>query len=147
MRKHNIGRISIVIIALNVIFLLVYMADRNDTKPQTVQTKQETVTEQTTIYADETVDGSYVTTFENIISDHAYSKEEIAIIKSYEFYLTDIITNTDGVKITGNEVMIYAADDQFASYVNKSLNYILKEREDQNYDEQRDIKSVNNQRK
>ena len=130
MRRHNIGRISIVIIVLNVIFLLIYITSKNDTQPQSVQTKQETVTEQTTIYTDETVDGAYITAFENIIADHKYSKEEIAIIQSYQFYLTDIITNTNDVTITGNEVMIYAADDQFTSYVNKSLNYILKERED-----------------
>lgn len=128
MRRHNIGRISILIIALNIIFLLIYMANKNDTQPQNVQTKQETVTEQTTIYADETVDGSYITAFENIIADNRYSKEDIAIIKSYQFYLTDIITNTQDIKISDGEVMIYAADDHFVSYVNKAFKQILRKR-------------------
>ena len=128
MRKHNIGRISIIVIALNVIFLLVYMSEKNNPTVQTTQTQQEEVVQKSmVIYTDETVDGAYTTSFENMITDKKYSDEEIKVLQSYEFYLTDLITNTDSFIIKDHEVIIYAADDNFATNVNLVLEKILRE--------------------
>lgn len=128
MRKHNIGRISIIVIVLNVIFLLVYMSEKNNPNPQMTQTQQEEIVQTSmVIYSDETVDGAYTTSFENIVTDKKYSDEEIRILQSYEFYLTDLIANTDSFIIKDHEVIIYAADDNFATNVNLVLEKILKE--------------------
>lgn len=128
MRKHNIGRISIIVIVLNVIFLLVYMSEKNNPTVQTTQTQQEEVVQKSmVIYTDETVDGAYTTSFENMITDKKYSDDEIKVLQSYEFYLTDIITNTDSFIIKDREVIIYAADNSFPTNVNLALEKILKE--------------------
>lgn len=128
-RKHNIGRISIIIVALNVIFLLTYMAEKNELEVQKTQSQQkiEEVVEKKSmlIYEDETVDGSYAETLENIITSKKYDEEEIQKIMLYEFYLTDIVTNTKSVTISDNEVMIYAADQYFPKYVEEALTKIL----------------------
>lgn len=131
MRKHNIGRISIIVIVLNVIFLLVYMSEKNNPNPQTTQTQQEEIVQTSmVIYTDETVDGTYTTSFENIVTDKKYSDEEIRVLQSYEFYLTDLITNTDSFIIDDHEVIIYAADEKnFSTYVNEALQNILNEEE------------------
>lgn len=127
MRKHNIGRISIIVIVLNVIFLLVYMSEKNNPNPQTTQTQQEEIVQTSmVIYTDETVDGAYTTSFENIVADKKYSDEEIKLLQSYEFYLTDLITNTDSFIIKDHEVIIYAADDNFYTYINEALEKILR---------------------
>ena len=126
MRKHNIGRISIVIIALNIIFGLVYLADRNDTSFWTTQTEQEEVIKtDMVITLDTTVNGEYVTMLENIISDQKYNKEALSIVSSYEWYLTDNITNTENYAINDRQIIIYAADDNYVAYVNKILNTII----------------------
>lgn len=131
MRKHNIGRISIIVIVLNVIFLLVYMSEKNNPNPQMTQTQQEEIVQTSmVIYSDETVDGAYTTSFENIVTDKKYSDEEIRILQSYEFYLTDLIANTDSFIINDHEVIIYAADEKnFSTYVNEVLKNILNEEE------------------
>lgn len=126
MRKHNIGRISIVIIALNIIFGLVYLADRNDTSFWTTQTEQEEVIKtDMVITLDTTVNGEYVTMLENIISDQKYNKEALSIVNSYEWYLTDNISNTENYAINDSQIIIYAADDNYVAYVNEILNTII----------------------
>ena len=126
MRKHNIGRISIVIIALNIIFGLVYLADRNDTSFWTTQTEQEEVIKtDMVITLDTTVNGEYVTMLENIISDQKYNKEALSVVSSYEWYLTDNITNTENYAINDSQIIIYAADDNYVAYVNEILNTII----------------------
>lgn len=129
MRKHNIGRISIVVILLNIIFVAVYLADKNDAAfwNTTSETEvEEVIQTEMMISMDETVDGMYITMLENIISDQKYSKENLFAIRSYEWYLTDNIVNTENYLIAEKEVMIYAADDNFQTYVYEILNEITK---------------------
>ena len=124
MRKHNIGRISIILIFLNIIFLLVYLADKNDVSFQNEQvTEGETVVQtEMVIYMDETVDGEYLTILENLISNQKYDKEALSVVRSYEWYLTDNIVNTTSYTITDNKITIYTADDVFCDYVNTVLD-------------------------
>lgn len=128
MRKHNIGRISVVIIFLNIIFVLIYLADKNGVSLQnsTETTEvEEVVQADMQITMDETVDGEYVTMLENIISDKKYSNEELAAIKAYSWYLTDNINNSNNYIISDDEIVIYAADDNFVTYVNDVLSHII----------------------
>lgn len=128
MRKHNIGRISVVIIFLNIIFVLIYLADKNGVSLQnsTETTEvEEVVQADMQITMDETVDGEYITMLENIISDKKYSNEELAAIKAYSWYLTDNINNSNNYIISDDEIVIYAADDNFVNYVNDVLSHII----------------------
>lgn len=128
MRKHNIGRISVVIIFLNIIFVLIYLADKNGVSLQnsTETTEvEEVVQADMQITMDETVDGEYITMLENIISDKKYSNEELAAVKAYSWYLTDNINNSSNYIISDDEIVIYAADDNFVTYVNDVLSHII----------------------
>lgn len=133
MRKHNIGRISVLVIFLNAIFLLVYLADKNGVGLQSETTQQvveEEVQTELIIYMDETVGGEYVTMLENIISDQkqSFSEEDLSIIRSYEWYLTDNINIASAERyfIKDGEIVIFAADDDFVTYINAALKIILK---------------------
>lgn len=128
MRKHNIGRISAFIIFLNIIFVLIYLADKNGVSLQnSIETTEveEVVQADMQITMDETVDGEYITMLENIISDKKYSNEELAAIKAYSWYLTDNINNSNNYIISDDEIVIYAADDNFVTYVNDVLSHII----------------------
>lgn len=128
MRKHNIGRISAFIIFLNIIFGLIYLADKNGVSLQnsTETTEvEEVVQADMQITMDETVDGEYITMLENIISDKKYSNEELAAVKAYSWYLTDNINNSSNYIISDDEIVIYAADDNFVNYVNDVLSHII----------------------
>lgn len=128
MRKHNIGRISAFIIFLNIIFVLIYLADKNGVSLQnrTETTEvEEVVQADMQITMDETVDGEYVTMLENIISDKKYSNEELSAVKAYSWYLTDNINNSSNYIISDDEIVIYAADDNFVTYVNDVLSHII----------------------
>lgn len=128
MRKHNIGRISAFIIFLNIIFALIYLADKNGVSLQnsTETTEvEEVVQADMQITMDETVDGEYITMLENIISDKKYSNEELAAVKAYSWYLTDNINNSSNYIISDDEIVIYAADDNFVNYVNDVLSHII----------------------
>ena len=129
MRRHNIGRISAFIIFLNIIFGLIYLADKNGVSLQnsTETTEvEEVVQADMQITMDETVDGEYITMLENIISDKKYSNEELAAVKAYSWYLTDNINNLNNSNYTiSDEIVIYAADDNFVNYVNDVLSHII----------------------
>lgn len=128
MRKHNIGRISEFVIFLNIIFVLIYLADKNGVSLQnsTETTEvEEVVQADMQITMDETVDGEYVTMLENIISDKKYSNEELSAVKAYSWYLTDNINNSSNYIISDDEIVIYAADDNFVTYVNDVLSHII----------------------
>lgn len=130
MRRHNIGRISAFIIFLNIIFGLIYLADKNGVSLQnsTETTEvEEVVQADMQITMDETVDGEYITMLENIISDKKYSNEELAAVKAYSWYLTDNINNLNNSNyaISNDEIVIYAADDNFVNYVNDVLSHII----------------------
>lgn len=128
MRRHNIGRISAFIIFLNIIFCLIYLADKNGVSLQnsTETTEvEEVVQADMQITMDETVDGEYITMLENIISDKKYSNEELAAVKAYSWYLTDNINNSSNYIISDDEIVIYAADDNFVNYVNDVLSHII----------------------
>lgn len=131
MKKHNIGRISMLIVLLNVIFGLIYLADKNGvglSNSTSDGTTQEVVEkQQMQIFADTTVDGEYITMLENIISDQKFSKDDIAIVMSYEWYLTDNINiaGADRYFIKDGEIVIFAADDNFITYVNDVLSEIV----------------------
>lgn len=132
MRRKNIGRISALIIILNAIFLLVYLADKNGAGFQTEPTQQiveEEVRTSMLIYTDETVGGEYITMLENIISDQRYTKEDLSTVRSYEWYLTDNlnIAGADRHFIKDGEIVIFAADDNFITYVNDILSEIVPE--------------------
>ena len=133
-RRHNIGRISILIILVNVIFGLIYFADKNDmglSNHAEVETEVQEIVEKQSmqIFTDATVDGEYITMLENIISDQRYAKEELAVISSYEWYLTDNlnIAGQDMYFINDDKIVIFAADDNFVSYVNGILSEIVSE--------------------
>lgn len=135
-RARNIGRISALILFLNAIFLLVYLADKNDvglkSEPtQQVEVVEEEVQTEMIIYMDETVDGEYVTMLENIISDQKFKNEDISTVRSYEWYLTDNINiaGADRYFIKDNEIVIFAADDDFVTYVKDILDVIITEQE------------------
>ena len=128
MRRHNIGRISAFIIFLNIIFVLMYLADKNGVSLQnsTETTEvEEVVQADMQITMDETVGGEYITMLENIISDKKYSNEELAAVKAYSWYLTDNINNSSNYIISDDEIVIYAADDNFINYVNDVLSHII----------------------
>lgn len=128
MRRHNIGRISAFIIFLNIIFVLIYLADKNGVSLQnsTETTEvEEVVQADMQITMDETVDGEYITMLENIISDKKYSNEELSAVKAYSWYLTDNINNSNNYIISDDEIVIYAADDNFVTYVNDVLSHII----------------------
>lgn len=131
-RARNIGRISILIVILNVIFGLVYLADKNGAGFQTEPTQQvveEEVRTEMVIFADATVDGEYITMLENIISDQRYTKEDLSTVRSYEWYLTDNlnIAGADKHFIKDGEIVIFAADDNFVTYVNDILSEVVPE--------------------
>lgn len=129
MKRHNIGRISAFIIFLNIIFVLIYLADKNGISLQnrTETEVEEVVQADMQITMDETVDGEYITMLENIISDKKYSNEELATVKAYSWYLTDNINNLNNSNytISDDEIVIYAADDNFVNYVNDVLSHII----------------------
>lgn len=129
MKKHNIGRISAFIVLLNIIFALIYLADKNGISLQnrTETEVEEVVQSDMQITMDETVDGEYITMLENIISDKKYSNEELAAVKAYSWYLTDNINNLNNSNytISDDEIVIYAADDNFVNYVNDVLSHII----------------------
>ena len=131
-RRHNVGRIPILIILANVIFGLIYFANNNDIFPSNtveVETEIEEIVEKQSmqIFTDITVDGEYVTILENIISDQRYAKEELAVISSYGWYLTDNlnVAGQDMYSINDSEIVIFAADDNFINYVNDILSEIV----------------------
>lgn len=131
MKRHNIGRISAFIVLLNVIFALIYLADKNGISLQnrTETEVEEVVQANMQITMDETVDGEYITMLENIISDKKYSNEELAAVKAYSWYLTDNINNLNNSNsnytISDDEIVIYAANDNFVNYVNDVLSHII----------------------
>lgn len=78
------------------------------------------------VFTSKTVDKTYITRFENIIVDGAYSLIGCYRLSTYKFYLTDRITDTDSFTISDHKVTIYAADENFSTYVNQAFQKILK---------------------
>jgi hypothetical protein len=126
-RKRNVGRISALILLVNVIFVLVFLTDKNSTDYQTtvIDSEGEVIAAEMVIFMDETVDGEYVTMLENIISDQKYDKEALSIVRSYEWYLTDNIVNAETYLVEDNKITIYAADDDFVTYVREVLDSVV----------------------
>ena len=121
MRKRNIGRLSVIVIVLNIIFVLVYLADRNDTN---FLTENDTVRTEMTVTMDETVDTSYVILLESIIAENKYSKDELSNIRSYNWYLTDDETITNRYLIVDDNITIYTNATDYKNNVIEIINDI-----------------------
>lgn len=78
------------------------------------------------VFTSKTVDKTYITRFENIIADRAHSFKECCKLAACDFYLTDRITDTDSFTISDHKVTIYAADENFSTYVDRAFQKILK---------------------
>lgn len=120
MRKHNIGRISFLVILLNVILVSVYLVAKNDTSftddGKQIQTSM-------VIYKDETVPGDKVTMLENIIADKQYDQIALKTISEYQWYLTDNVATTNSYILDEEHITLYTGTE-FQENVNTVLQQI-----------------------
>lgn len=113
MRKHNIGRISIIILAVNFILIAIALVAGYR------------VDEPVQITRDASVDEAYYNVFEDMVMNMDLSNSEVKKFRSYDWYLTDIPENTTSYKVSGDDVMIYAADENFIKYADNAVACVL----------------------
>lgn len=123
MRKHNIGRISILVIIINIILVLIYLADRNEIT-SLFNKDSGNLKMQMEVLKDENIDGEYLTMFENYLSDKKYGREELEVINNTKWYFTSDQNKTDSFDISADTVTIYC-DDDFVDNLDKALNEII----------------------
>ena len=123
MRKHNIGRISILVIIINIILVLIYLADRNEIT-SLFNKDSGNLKMQMEVLKDENIDGEYLTMFENYLSDKKYGREELEVINNTKWYFTSDLNKTDSFDISADTVTIYC-DEDFVDNLDKALNEII----------------------
>lgn len=127
MKKHNVGRISAIIVILNVLFLLIYLTDRNGgTEPETVITvSEEEIIKDIQILKDETVSDDYIQLLSDVIKSHYFNASELASINTYEWYITDNPNNTTTFEILDDCITVFADHEQFRFYCEIILSKIV----------------------
>ena len=125
MKRKNIGRISMLVIFLNLIFIVVYLVGKNDTS---FNTTDGNISTKMVVLKDETVDGDKVTAFENLVKEHKYGKEELLKINSYTWYFTDNIAKTDCFVIDEDikQITVFTVCDEYNDYIEKALKSITE---------------------
>ena len=125
MKRKNIGRISMLVIFLNLIFIVVYLVSKNDTS---FNTTDGNISTKMVVLKDETVDGDKVTAFENLVKEHKYGKEELLKINSYTWYFTDNIAKTDCFVIDEDikQITVFTVCDEYNDYIEKALKSITE---------------------
>lgn len=125
MKRKNIGRISMLIVFLNLIFIVVYLVGKNDTN---FDTTDGNISTKMVVLKDETVDGDKITIFENIVKDHKYGKEELSKINSYTWYFTDNISKTDSFVIDEDikQVTVFTVCEEYNDCIENALKSITE---------------------
>lgn len=112
-KKKKIGRISFIVILINLVLLLIYFANSGVKQAENENAATESISE-LTVLKDESVNDNAIRAFENIVTLSDYDEDNLAKIHSYNWYFTDNISYTDNFIINGNDITVYVGDDDYA---------------------------------
>lgn len=125
MKKHNIGRIGFLVVLFNVIFMLIYLADRNAENIFYNEATQQRSAE-LTVYKEGNVGDEAVILLESAISDRKYEPKDIEVINSYQWILTDD-EDLSSYALSGKEIRIRVSSDEYEKNINQVLDEIIGE--------------------
>lgn len=115
MLKHNKGKISLVLVFINILLILYFINNYQYSKPTTVALN---------ISKDVTVSENTINDFQSIINSHNYNTDALNILKQYEWYFTntEILNN---YMINGQKITINVNANNFTDTINEVLNKII----------------------
>ncbi len=124
MRKKNVGRISALILILNILFFSVYITEAEKKKEEDKKTYMEL-----TVFRDEGVNPLYARWLLDEMGQQDLTKEEAELLKEKSWYVTSDEGKTKNYLISKEEVFLYAGDkEKFLENLRTTVYIILSEK-------------------
>ena len=118
MLKKNKGKISFIILFINILLILYFANNYENTKSTTIALN---------ISKDVTVSDTVIADFQNTINSHNYNNDDLQIIENYNWYFTTT-SNLNNFSIEGDKITINANNKDIGPTTNQILNKIIGEK-------------------
>ena len=132
-RKNNIGKISLFIIIINLLFLSVYLVGKKEEHDAEVEANlkatESAITLSLTILRDESVDESFADRLQGDINDMGLNATQLKAVNSYAFYITHKEDVTTSYLIDeGNRRIAVLNNDSFDKNVKDAVEEYLTDK-------------------